>query len=119
MAPPGELDVNFMGAIGPHVGGWAGEHAEHDVLIKPVPPADDPKLILPEAEPAFHTNCGAIPYPISLGQVSVKATLIINPGLILIPMIRAGTAVSGRADHPVITRKPVALEARRNDLSAR
>lgn len=49
----------------------------------------------------------------------MKVTLVINPSIVLIPVIRAGTADAGLADRPVIAGKLDVLKASRNWLSAR
>src|SRR5690606_3094543 len=105
VTPPGELNIDLVSRVLPHVPGRVIEQAKHDIIIQAVEAPGDLKLIRAESQPLLHGHLSAIPNPIVPGYLQMQTAGGIQPDILGIPVIWARASLS-RPDSPVVTGKP-------------
>jgi len=88
LAPLSELDVYLVGAIRSDIGGRVVEQSEHNVRVESIHASDHPELVAAKAEPILRQHLRAIPSVALLGEFQVQVAALVNPDVILIPVVR-------------------------------
>ena len=91
IAPAGDLDVDLVGPVGSHLRRRIGEDSQHNPRIELVDPPFDQNILGPEVEPLPRPDLGAAPPPCPLPHREVKVPPIVDPDVVSIPVVVAGT----------------------------